>query len=258
MFCRFALRPSARENDDIKILQRKFREFGHGEQAFAGQFLRRKANCRCGRTGKNLESIEGLDLELFAELVTRLFEAGRCTFPIFDFISSDTKKTFTLNYCEGDILIIEGIHALNPAIYEVVKHKHCCRLYISTHSNFVSGGEILLPARNLRLVRRLLRDYKHRGASLNATLNFWKYIKMGEELYIYPFRQYADFHIDTAHRYEPFLYCGPLETLIKNSEYDKKHEALVSSLLKSVSYFKQIQIPYSAVPQGSLIQEFIR
>ena len=158
---------------------------------------------------ENLESIEGLDSSCLWSRNPAVQRAGAHS-PYLIYILR-YKKTFTLNYCEGDILIIEGIHALNPAIYEVVKHKHCCRLYISTHSNFVSGGEILLPARNLRLVRRLLRDYKHRGASLNATLNFWKYIKMGEELYIYPFRQYADFHIDTAHRYEPFCTAARLK-----------------------------------------------
>lgn len=241
-----------------KILEREFKEFGHGISRLSlDNFYKPKDELPLWPDGeKNLESIEGLDIELFSELVSVLFKTGRCTFPVFDFVSANNNKTFSLNYSEGDILIIEGIHALNPEIYEVVKDKHCCRLYISTHSNFINDDEILLPARNLRLIRRVLRDYKHRGASLNMTLDFWKYIKLGEELYIYPFRQSADFHIDTAHSYEPFLYGAPLEALIESSEFDKKHEKLVASLLKSARSFKQI--PYSAVPKSSLIQEFIR
>lgn len=241
-----------------KILEREFKEQGHPVNRLSlDNFYKPRNEMPLWEDGEpDLESIAGLNIALFSELVSKLFSTGSCVFPVFDFVSAKPVKTFTLTHCDASVLIIEGIHALNPAIYEVVRGRRCCRLYISAHSDFVNGDKIVIPARELRLIRRTLRDFKHRGSSLNSTLGMWKYIKRGEELYIYPFRPLADFHINTAHSYEPFLYSRPLEELILSSEYDNTHAGLVKELLVAARSFSHL--PYSAVPEGSLIQEFIR
>jgi uridine kinase len=240
-----------------KILEREFRELGHPVNRISlDNFYRPKSEMPLWEDGTvNLESIEGLNIPLFAELVNKLFRDGRCDFPVFDFVTGRPTKKFTLSHFPGSVLIVEGIHALNPEIYEIIAGRSCCRLYISTHSDFVRNGEVVLPAAHLRLMRRSLRDYRHRGASLGATLDLWKYIRKGEDLYIHPFRKYADFHIDTAHSYEPFLYALPMADMISRSDCDKKHRELLASLLESARQFSPL--PYDVVPPGSLIREFI-
>lgn len=203
----------------------------------------------------NYESIECLDIALFARLVDELFEQGTAAFPIFDFKTGGNTRSFTLRHGDGDVLIVEGLHALNPAVAQAFQGLKCLQVYISTHADFCSGGDVLLPAKLLRLCRRMLRDVRHRNTDINATMRMWKYIRMGEERYIHPFRDGADFKIDTAHCYEPFLYSRAITESIESAVIDEDNRPLAETLYRCCRVLPPLS--EALIPETSLIQEFI-
>ena len=206
---------------------------------------------------QNYESVEGLDLDCFRETVQRLLQTGRAQFPIFDFTAGcRSEKTFEISYDEHTYLIIEGIHALNPLLTDTLAPHRTVKLYISVHSDFVDdGGRILLGARDLRLTRRLLRDFYYRGTGAEETLRMWDYVLRGEDLYIRPFREFADAHINSTHDYEPSLPRHPR----RNAAADRPglpYRETIGRLTDSARHF--FGIDQALVPATSLIQEFIK
>lgn len=206
---------------------------------------------------QNYESVEGLDMVCFDQILSRLLTKGEAVFPVFNF-SEGTRsdKTFTLYYDEQTYLIIEGIHALNPVLLNVLEEYPAIKVYISVHSDIVNDkGHILLGARDLRLSRRILRDFHCRSTAAEGTLKMWKYVLKGEKLYIFPFRDNADIHIDSTHMYEPFLYHDGLEEMMGSIEENSPYFPEAQRLLQASQEF--FAIPESLIPQTSLIQEFL-
>ncbi len=206
---------------------------------------------------KNYESIEGLDLELFHQKMRELITKGRAEFPLFDFPSGNrSSETFSLDFDDETYLIVEGIHALNPLISQEIQELPTMRLYVSVHTDFVSQtGEEILSAREVRLMRRLLRDYTHRDTKVEETLALWDYVLRGEELYIRPYRNYADAHINSTHYYEPFLYKDLMYQMLSEPLTREQDQKLVTHMLEGLSCFDSI--PKDMVPKDSLLQEFI-
>ena len=206
---------------------------------------------------QNYESVEGLDIPFFERFVAQLFEEGHGLLPVFDFTAGRRRdKRIDIAFDDHTYLIFEGIHALNPVVTTPFSSHRTMKIYISVHSDFVDQtGDILLGARDLRLCRRLLRDYYHRGTEAEETLQMWDYVLRGEDLYIRPFRQYADIHINSTHAYEPYLYHDPLIKLLAHSPSDSPHREIMRRLSGAAPAF--FGIPESLIPRTSLIQEFL-
>lgn len=210
---------------------------------------------------QNYESVEGLDIDCFEAFMENLLQNGVAQMPIFDFTVGRRRsdRTIELNFDDHTYLIIEGIHALNPLLTDPLLPHRMIKVYISVHSDFVDpNGETLLSARDLRLTRRMLRDFYYRGTSAIGTLEMWDYVLRGEDLYIRPFRRYADFHFNSTHGYEPFLYHDPLAALLAQSDKSKHSEfaeALDRLAAAEPSFFG---INSGLIPKNSLIREFIK
>lgn len=206
---------------------------------------------------QNYESIESLDLTHFEQKMTELLTCGKADFPIFDFsLSVRTQQTVALTFDAQTYLIIEGIHALNPLISDCVKSLASIKIYISVHSEFASGGQTILSARDLRLMRRILRDFTHRSKTAEETFRMWEYVLMGEELYIRPFRKYADLHLDSVHSYEPYLYYSDMLRALGSAAPGSPYLETFERLKASIQPF--FPIGRELIPESSLIQEFIR
>jgi uridine kinase len=205
----------------------------------------------------NYESIDGLDLPYFHQLVSTLKEEGHAEFPIFDFsLSERSKKTFPVSFDEETYVIFEGIHALNPMLTKPFDGHPVIRIYVSVHSDFVdSDGTVLLKARELRLLRRMLRDNVHRNADPVKTLELWEYVARGEEQYIKPFRSHADVHINSTHAYEPFVYRDDAVEELSDYVAHPKYGPIIQDLLKKISDFQPVS--KQLVPKRSLLKEFI-
>ena len=206
---------------------------------------------------KNFESIEGLDLEALARCMEELFRKGRARFPIFDFAAGKRSPlSRELIFDENTCLIFEGLHALNPLLEPCLGGHPALRLYISVHSDFVDGrGRTVLRAREVRLLRRLLRDRVRRDTNAAGTLMLWDYVLRGEELYLWPYRTLADIHINSAHGYEPFLYREEAMAMLREVGPEDMHRETIDGILEALEELPDMD--RGLVPQTSLLQEFI-
>lgn len=207
----------------------------------------------------NYESPDCLDLQLLHDKMEELWTNKRATFPIFDFHLGArlTDRGIDIAWTPDSYLILEGIHALNPLLDRQLEEFNPVRLYISPQSDFVDGdGRVVLAARELRLSRRILRDVRHRNAPVARTLELWGGVLRGEELYIHPYRDHADLHINTTHGYEPFLYAQDLTgKLAEGGDYGD-YRFLINRLSEAQRQFFPRLDP-QLVPFDSLLREFL-
>lgn len=201
----------------------------------------------------DFESPKRLDTELFKQHIELLSRCQPIDVPAFDFTIQDRKPGFRLEYKPGDIVIMEGIHALNP---DVIGHsdEYTNRVYVSVRTRLESGGELLHPSK-IRLMRRLIRDKLYRGRSITETMEFFKSVERGEDLYIMPYKHRASFDIDTFIAYEPMVYRDILlDDLHRVSrtypEYGKYAD--IEKFLRKLE-----PLDPANVPDNSLVREFI-
>lgn len=208
---------------------------------------------RLGEQGKfDFESPNRLNTELFKEHLEKLSRCERIDVPSFDFAEQKSHPGMPLETQPGDIVIMEGIHALNP---EVIGHSdsYTNRVYVSVRTRLEDGGELLHPSK-IRLMRRLIRDKLYRGRSLAETMDFFKSVERGENLYIMPYKDRATFDIDTFIAYEPLVYrdilLGDLEKISRSYENYAEY-ADIERFLR-----KLCPIDREYVPDNSLVREF--
>lgn len=206
---------------------------------------------------QDYETVDALDLELFYKNVNALLLGETVKNPIFDFTTgkrSDTQfNEITLG--SEDVVIIEGLHALNPVITEKIEGK-LLKIYINVSSRIYDGkGNIVLNKRNMRFVRRMVRDYKFRNSTVQNTYRLWKNVTAGEDKYLFPFRDNADIKINTIHIYEPCVLKNQALTLLENASVSKEYEQDIMKITKALKRFKDIDI--SLVPENSLLREFL-
>ncbi|MDD3193556.1 MAG: hypothetical protein PHE47_06855 [Oscillospiraceae bacterium] len=206
----------------------------------------------------NFESIDGLDTDHFHSLMQRLWKEREADFPIFDFQENRRReKTFHVSYSPDTFLIFEGIHALNPLFFAAMDGHPCTGIYVSVHSDFAADdGRVLLSARQLRLTRRIIRDLVARGSTAANTLSMWDKVLKGERLYIQPYREVADIHINTTHGFEPFLYHDRIGVALADYPADAPGLEVVKSLVERYERFSPCSGEF--LSSQSLIREFYK
>ncbi len=203
------------------------------------------------------ETVEALDIPFFAATMKRLIDEGEAQMPEFDFIRGVRKEEMnTLRLSHRDVIIVEGLHALNPVITDVLPQNRLLKIYISVSSRIYDKKQnIILNKRNMRFIRRMVRDYKYRGNSVEDTFRMWITVRYGEDAYLFPYSPNADIRINTIHLYEPCVLKNEAVELLmqvkKDSEFYKESQRLIRNLLK----FPTIEA--KAVPADSLLREFI-
>ena len=207
---------------------------------------------------KDFENVTALDIELINRTFSQLIENRCAELPLYDFKSgrrSDETKHIELG--KNDVIVVEGLHSLNPLITQGLDESHLFRIYISVSSRVLDDdGKILLNKRNLRLVRRMIRDFKHRNATAENTFRQWPSVLQGEDKYLFPFETYADIKLDSFHPYEPCIFkkqaLEQLDTVGENSPfYEKARE------LKAI-YSRADDINPDFLPENSLLCEFLK
>ena len=206
---------------------------------------------------KDYENVTALDIDLIHKSFGDLIRKRKAELPIFDFTTGcRSEKTKHIELEKDDVIVVEGLHALNPVITDGLDESHLYRIYISVSSRvFADDGKILMNKRNLRLVRRMIRDYEHRNSSVENTLFMWQGVLDGEDKFLFPFESFADVKINSFHAYEPCLFRNEAISLLnevsEKSEYYEKAEELMSAL----SLFNEIDT--SLLPEKSLLNEFV-
>lgn len=201
----------------------------------------------------DLESPYRVDIKLFQEQMKLLSEGKTADVPVFDFVTQDYSSYTPVTRAENEVIIVEGIHALNPEVTGDLHEVANC-VYVSVRTRLkTSTGDLLHPSQ-VRLMRRLIRDRLFRGRSYDEIFAMYASVQRGENLYIMPHKHRADFDIDTFIDYEASVYKSVIYDELLEAE-KTKYTDLRSMTLK---YLKELEpIPTVFVPKNSLIKEFI-
>lgn len=205
----------------------------------------------------DLETVHSLDVPLIRQRLEELESLGRAEIPVFDFTTgrrSDRTTTVELN--EHSFVIIEGLHALNPIITDALLSSDSIKVYLNVSSRiYNSDMDIILNKRNLRFIRRMIRDYKFRACSSESTFDIWDSVTDGELRYLAPYKQYADILINTIHIYEPCVLKNQAIPLLQAVQKQSPHFSAAKKLLKALDSFESL--PEAMVPESSLLREFL-
>ena len=204
----------------------------------------------------DMESVQTLDLPLINETFLELITKGEAVFPIFDFERSQRSKlTKLLKLDQNGVLIVEGLHALNPLLTEKIDAKNIFKIYVSTRTQYMYKEHVVLTPKDNRLIRRMVRDHKFRARSPRETLENWQNVLDGEEKYIYQWRDTADFKIDSAHNYEGCIFHHYILPMTKELKSDPTYGGKVREVVEILEAFDDIDFSY--IPEDSLLREFI-
>lgn len=202
------------------------------------------------------ESIYALDLDLINEQFNALFRGEEVELPKYDFQSGKSKKSGNkLKMNDNNVLVVEGIHALNPELTAHIPQEQIFRVYASALTTILLDNHNYIPTTDNRLLRRIIRDYKYRGVSAQETIHRWPSVRTGENKWIFPFQENADAMLNTAMLYELAVIKTQAEPLLQQVPENCEEYAEAYRLLKFLKYFKGI--PYNNLPPTSLLREFL-
>ena len=202
------------------------------------------------------ESIYALDLQLINDQFNALFRGEEGELPKYDFQTGKSKKSGKkLKMNDNNVLVVEGIHALNPELTAQIPNEQIFRVYASALTTILLDNHNYIPTTDNRLLRRIIRDYKYRGVSAQETIHRWPSVRAGENKWIFPFQENADAMLNTAMLYELAVIKTQAEPLLQQVPENCEEYAEAYRLLKFLKYFKGI--PYNNLPPTSLLREFL-
>lgn len=202
------------------------------------------------------EAVEALDIKLFNSHIKSLLNGDEIIKPTYNFFTGEKEyKGKPISLKDNQILIVEGLHAINERLSSSIDKKNKLKIYISPFTPVGLDRHNHISTTDLRLLRRMVRDYKHRGYSATDTLETWKGMRSSEEEYVYPYQREADMVINTSLSYE----IGVLRTYAEPLLYsvDKNNDCYEEAMriLKFLDGF--LVIPSEYVPYTSVLREFI-
>lgn len=219
-------------------------------------FVEREETPKDANGEYDFEALEAVDLPLFNDVLARLLKGEEVEIPTFDF--QHGKKLWLgkkLQMRSDSILIIEGIHCLNPKLTAAIPEECKFRIFVSALTSISIDSQNPIPTTDNRLIRRIVRDHKYRGYSALDTLRRWQSVRNGEIRNIFPYQENADVMVNSALIYELGIlkpYAVPILNEVPETEPEY---AEARRLLKFLSYFKTI--PQENIPGISILREFV-
>lgn len=204
----------------------------------------------------DFECLGAIDIKQFNEDMSRLIRGEEVRLPIFDFKTGKRQyENHPKRLGEKDILVIEGIHCLNPKLTEMMDDENKFKIYISALTQLNIDEHNRIPTTDGRLIRRLVRDARTRGASAARTISMWPSVRRGEEENIFPYQEQADVMFNSSLLYELAVLKQYVEPLLFGVDKESEEYLEAKRLLKFFDYFVGIGSEY--VPTNSLLREFI-
>lgn len=205
---------------------------------------------------KDFETVNALDIGKIQDCIKNIVENGIIEIPKFDFTAGrPVEPSSFIDIDHGDIVIMEGIHALNPVFTKSIDKNRMIKLYVSVKQSIEDANREVINPLDLRLIRRIVRDMQFRGTDPERTLEMWDNVVKGENNYIKPYRLSADYTVNSIHLYEPCVLrtmaIPTLRAIAEDSLFYRKARDLESRLMR----FEPI--PCALVPQKSMLREFI-
>ena len=219
-------------------------------------FVERKDSPKREDGSYEFEIVDALDIKLFNMHMKSLLNGKEIVIPTYNFITGEKeykRKPVTLQ--KNQVLIVEGLHAISEKMNSSIPAKNKLKLYISPFTPIGLDRHNHISTTDVRLLRRMVRDYKHRGYSAEETLNRWLKMRPSEENYIYPYQREADIIINTSLAYEIGVlrtYAEPLLYSIGKDSQDYEEAIRILNFLKGF-----LNIPSDVIPSTSVLREFI-
>ncbi len=240
------------------MLKEKLKKYGSGAALISlDNFYKDRNKCNTLENGViDYESPDALDIQEFKNCMANLLKKGYCHMPTFNFIEKrpDPEKTY-IELHENEIAIIEGIHGLNPVFTKGLPDESVVRIYISVKQGISDYNGQVISNREIRLIRRLVRDYDKRKSDPENTLTMWKNVCKGQTTFIYPFKRSSDITINSLHLYELGAMKNIAIPLLKQIQEDSPVFKNACILLSTLERFHSIDT--SLIPHNSMIREFI-
>jgi len=203
----------------------------------------------------DMESIEAVDLELLNKCFKELMTTGTTVLPVFDFAAQKRgQELHPISLRDGEVLIMEGIHALNPRVLSDIPRENVFRIYVSVRSKFINGDEVILIPKDIRLMRRMARDHKFRGWPPLSTLRQWANVLSAEKVNIDLYRDDVDLKMDNTIDYEVCVWRDLLKDLLADEE-DYALYPEINRIFQGLTRFPALD--YNLIPGNSLLREFI-
>ena len=202
------------------------------------------------------ESIYALNIPLINEQFNTLFRGEEVELPKYNFQTGMSEKSGKkLHLGENNILLVEGIHALNPALTEQIADDKKFKIYASALTTILLDDHNYIPTTDNRLLRRIVRDYKYRGCSAQETIHRWPSVRAGENKWIFPYQEQADVMFNTALLFELAVIKPQAEEVLEQVPENCEEYAEAYRLRKFLKYFAPL--PFRNLPPTSLLREFL-
>ena len=202
------------------------------------------------------ESIYALNIPLINEQFNALFNGQEVELPKYNFQTGSSEKSGNkLHLEENNVLVVEGIHALNPTLTAQIPDDKKFKIYASALTTILLDNHNYIPTTDNRLLRRIVRDYKYRGCSAQETIRRWPSVRAGENKWIFPYQEQADVMFNTAMLFELAVIKPQAEEVLEQVPENCEEYAEIYRLRKFLKYFSPL--PFRDLPPTSLLREFL-
>ena len=219
-------------------------------------FVDREQTPRDENGNYDYESFYALDLKLFNNQMQALLRGEEIDLPTFNFVLGKKEyKGNKLKLREGTILILEGIHALNPKLVKDIPQQNIFKIYASALTTISLDDHNWIPTSDNRLLRRIIRDFNYRGYSAQDTISRWPSVRAGEDKWIFPYQENADVMFNSALIYELAVLRLHAEPILMSVPRNCPEYSEAKRLLRFINYFVPVQD--NEIPPTSLLREFL-
>lgn len=240
------------------LLQAYLKDFGKNSVIISlDDFYRGSGLAPLLPNGKyDYESVEALDEGKIRKCLSDVTLTGKFRVPKYSFaLGRPESEEREYEIGEHDMVIVEGIHGLNPLFTRELPEESCVKLYVSVKQQIKDvNGEVISPM-DLRLVRRIVRDMKFRYTTPERTISMWPEVVEGEDKYIRPYRMEADYTVNSIHIYEPCVFRGEVIPLLRDVAMDSPNYRKARDLESRLMRFEPIDP--ALVPENSMLREFL-
>lgn len=203
----------------------------------------------------DFESIRALNLPLLNQQLAQLLQGEEVTMPRYNFMTGLSETGDTVQLAPNQVLILEGIHGLNPELAQAIPPSATLRVYVSVLAHLNMDRHNRIATSDVRLLRRIARDHRHRGYTAEDTIVNWPSVRRGEKLYIYPFQENSDIMFNSALLYELSVLRPVVEPLLSQIEWESPAYTEARRLLAFLRWIQVTDADF--VPDNSIIREFI-
>ncbi len=203
----------------------------------------------------DFESLYALDLSLFNDVLLRLMDGEEVTLPRFNFVKGLPETGDTFRISQDHVIIVEGIHGMNPDLVRDIPRRLIYRVYVSALTQLNIDQHNRVPTTDTRLLRRIVRDATYRGYSANDTIKRWESVRRGEKRWIFPFQEHADVMFNSALVYELAVLKPFAEPLLLQVKPRTPEHIEAKRLLSFLEWF--ISATPDLIPDNSILREFV-